>query len=976
MAVNIFEMFGKIGADDKPAMQAIDRVVGHARTANNALSNGLSSMGSWFTGVGDKLTSSITKPAIGAATALSGITLVKGFNRLIGIDDAKAKLLGLGHSAESVETIMNSALESVKGTSFGMADAATIAASAVAAGIEPGEKLTKYLKLTGDAAAIAGVSLSDMGSIINKVQTSNVAYSDNLNQLADRGLPIYQWIAEAAGVATDSVKDMASKGEISSEMFLSAIENNIGGAASIIGDNSFSAALANMWSSVGRIGANFLDAGGKGGGFFSTLKPLIGEFTGMLGVLEEKASDLGVKFGETFSGIIEFVLDLKAKFDALSPAMQQATIKSAGIGAAFAIGIGPALQMAGKFTSALSPVAKVFETVDFAVKTATGGIKNSISGIVSSGGLFEQWGAKVSGSSKSIFESVKSSDFGQLFHSYSNMAKNGLGDMGLALMDKVPAIENFGNRILDMTQNTDSGFGKVGQGLSAVIGKIDPVINGASSAATGVVSKTAGALGTVMSMAMSALGPAAIGGLLLAGLGLMNNMFGDQINDMIQIAITKGPEIIGGLTTKIREGLPDLIMSGAELLTGFGDALIANLPAIFELATTIITSLVEGVTQALPMLIPMAVQIIGGLANGIITAAPQLLIAGLDLLQGLINGIVQNLPLIASTALGIVTNLGATLETNLPTILQKGIAILVSLVNGIVQAIPQLIPIVIKLITVLANAIMSNLPTIIEGGIKILDALIKGVVQIIPQLIPMVVQIFTAILTAIVTNLPKILESGIALLGKLASGIIQAIPALVRELPKIFTEIVSAIGNMDWLSIGKNIVDGIANGIKNFGSNIADALGNAASNAFESAKNFLGIKSPSRLFRDGVGVFIPQGIAAGIDEDASAIQAALTSAADDLSFNPKLENVFDSNNVNMSGYGFGYANQAQDSYSQEIIGMLANMIDVLYALLEKDSDVYMDARLVTDVLKRPMSVVLNEMNNQTGINSGIVPRPT
>ena len=239
-------------------------------------------MANTFTDVGDKLTSRITKPAITATSALTGLTLAKGFNRLTGIDDAKAKLKGLGHDAESVTEIMNSAMESVKGTSYGMDAAATTAASAVAAGIQPGKELTRYLSLTADAAAIAGASMADMGSIINKVQTSQIAYTDDLNQLADRGLPIYQWLAEAAGITAAEVKEMASEGQISSQMFLDAIEKNIGGAAKIMGESSFTAAISNIGASISRIGANFLDAGGKGGGFFSTLKPMLTDFNNFI----------------------------------------------------------------------------------------------------------------------------------------------------------------------------------------------------------------------------------------------------------------------------------------------------------------------------------------------------------------------------------------------------------------------------------------------------------------------------------------------------------------------------------------------------------------------------------------------------------------------------------------------------------------------------------------------------------------------
>lgn len=152
---------------------------------------------------------------------------------------------------------------------------------------------------------------------------------------------------------------MASSGEISSEMFMNAIEKNIGGAAQIMGQNSFKSTIANIGASIGRIGANFLDAGGKGGGFFSTLKPMLADFNTKLGSVEAIAGDLGVKFGESFQKVITTVQELKAKFDSLSPAVQDVILKGAGMGAAFALGIGPALKIIGPLVTGFGSLIKV-----------------------------------------------------------------------------------------------------------------------------------------------------------------------------------------------------------------------------------------------------------------------------------------------------------------------------------------------------------------------------------------------------------------------------------------------------------------------------------------------------------------------------------------------------------------------------------------------------------------------------------------
>ena len=288
-----------------------------AQKTVDSFSQKFDSIGKKISSVGDSLTNKITKPALAAGAALAGITIGKGFSRLTGIDDARAKLQGLGHDAQSIEAIMDSALTSVQGTAFGLDEAATTAANAVAAGIKPGQELTRYLTMTADAAAIAGTSMSEMGSIINKVQTGQTVYTEDLEQLADRGLPVYQWLAEEAGVAASEVKQLASDGQISSQMLYNAIEKNIGGAAQIMGETSFSAAVDNIGASIARIGANFLDAGGQGGGFFSQLKPLMAEFSDQLAVVETKATELGVKFGAAFSSAVQNIRDLKARFDEL-----------------------------------------------------------------------------------------------------------------------------------------------------------------------------------------------------------------------------------------------------------------------------------------------------------------------------------------------------------------------------------------------------------------------------------------------------------------------------------------------------------------------------------------------------------------------------------------------------------------------------------------------------------------------------------
>lgn len=192
----------------------------------------------------------------GAARSVFDVAIGGGIDRALKLEGAEAKLTGLGHSAESVAAIMDSALGAVKGTAFGMGDAAAVAASAVAAGIEPGAELQRTLTLVGDAATIAGADMGEMGSVFNKVAASNKLQMDSVNQLQDRGIPVLQMVAKELGVTQEEASKMASAGKIDFETFQKAMEAGLGGAAQESG-KTFAGAMANTKAALGRVAAGF-----------------------------------------------------------------------------------------------------------------------------------------------------------------------------------------------------------------------------------------------------------------------------------------------------------------------------------------------------------------------------------------------------------------------------------------------------------------------------------------------------------------------------------------------------------------------------------------------------------------------------------------------------------------------------------------------------------------------------------------------
>ena len=83
-------------------------------------------------------------------------------------------------------------------------------------------------------------------------------------------------------------------------------------------------------------------------------------------------------------------------------------------------------------------------------------------------------------------------------------------------------------------------------------------------------------------------------------------------------------------------------------------------------------------------------------------------------------------------------------------------------------------------------------------------------------------------------------------------------------------------------SVGSDLVKGLWYGIKNMGSWIGEKIQGFGSGVLNSLKNFFGISSPSRLFKEEIGRWIPEGISVGIEANADSPIKALDEMGDEM----------------------------------------------------------------------------------------------
>lgn len=287
---------GQVGVNVRPVFTDTQRQIGRQFTGagreaggafNNSFTNALAT--------GAKVAGAVGLAALGT-------TLTQGFKRLTAMEDAKAALGGLGYEAKDVDLIMKDVEASLGDTIFRFADGAKIAAGALAAGIEPGEELEGFLRLTADAATQAGVEFNDMGQIMARVEGDGRLMGDSVQQLAQNGIYVLPMLAEEFGVTGEEMRKMVSNGEIDSETFRRVMEENIGGSAANAAETT-RGALSLAWSSVGQLGEALIKD------LMPHIRDSAMQFRDFMQALQPVAIEIGEKLLPVVSGLLGFLTE-------------------------------------------------------------------------------------------------------------------------------------------------------------------------------------------------------------------------------------------------------------------------------------------------------------------------------------------------------------------------------------------------------------------------------------------------------------------------------------------------------------------------------------------------------------------------------------------------------------------------------------------------------------------------------------------
>ncbi|HFC9437235.1 TPA: tape measure protein [Enterococcus hirae] len=205
--------------------------------------------------------------------------------------------------------------------------------------------------------------------------------------------------------------------------------------------------------------------------------------------------------------------------------------------------------------------------------------------------------------------------------------------------------------------------------------------------------------------------------------------------------------------------------------------------------------------------------------------------------------------------------------------------------------------------------------------------------------------------TGIRKKAPEARNAGKTLGDNFVQGILSKVSSANNAGRELGNAIKSGAGSVNMTSVGSNMAKGVASGIRASQGEAVSAMQNLVAAVNAEAQKKTKIKSPSRLLKYDVGVFLAQGVAAGIREDTSV---AVQSAKDMIS--SIHQSITGSRLIKRSN-----AIEVKHSIDNTPMGKMVEILEEIRHLT-----VVMDTGQVVGALGSPMNLNLAEQQKQDG----------
>ncbi len=336
--------------------------------------------------------------------------------------------------------------------------------------------------------------------------------------------------------------------------------------------------------------------------------------------------------------------------------------------------------------------------------------------------------------------------------------------------------------------------------------------------------------------------------------------------------------VVEGIVTFFTETIPNAFNQVIDFVKGNWQGLLLLLVNPFAGAfkllydncegfREIINNLVEKIKMAFNGVVDFLKELPSKIWNAIISTVDAIRQWALDLKTAAVEGITQLVTNVVTFFSELPNKIAYVIGFCLGHILKFGIDLYTWATTKIPEFVNSVITFMQQLPGKIWNAIVNAISQVATWGEQMRSKAVAAATSLLNQVFSTLSQMPGKVWNAIVNAISQVATWGSNLIAKgreAASGLASAVVNGVSSLPGKMAE------------IGSNIVSGIWNGISSGWDWLKDKVSSVAGSLLQGAKDALGIKSPSRLFRDLVGKMIPQGIGVGITAEMPTLQKDLT----------------------------------------------------------------------------------------------------
>ena len=350
---------------------------------------------------------------------------------------------------------------------------------------------------------------------------------------------------------------------------------------------------------------------------------------------------------------------------------------------------------------------------------------------------------------------------------------------------------------------------------------------------------------------------------LAVGMGLAQLALG--FATLAAVGAVGAAAIIGALAVLVAgfiELAPQIAEAVAIGIASFLEALALAYPSIMMSISIMLLTLLKTIQDVAPALIKTVLIVLTELLEGLATYAPRMIQAAFDLLLAFLESLVNNADELVDLGIRYIIAFITGITSKLPEMMQTGVDFIIAFINGIADASVQLADAafnaMITFINGLATSIDENAPLLVEAMTKLINSLINAAILV-----------FT-------TSISQLKERGQAIME---SGFIQGIKDKFEDAKTAIKDTISgmilSIKNKisDFKSAAGEVINGFVQGIKDKFSDAVAAASDLGTKILDSAKEALGINSPSKEFAE-IGMYSDLGLIQGLKAYAAGVYGA------------------------------------------------------------------------------------------------------